>query len=337
MFNSNYYCMVNRIAASVDDGISREEALSLVPRTPKAAMEMIACANLLRQQFKPHRVFRCAILNAKSGHCSQDCAFCSQSVHHNCRVETYPLRCADELIEAGLRLASGGATHYSVVTSGVGLNEREVDTVCRAAETLRKQSRLHLCASVGMLSESSARRLKAAGVTRYHHNLETAPSFFNQICTTHDYQEDIDSLRTARAAGLEICSGGIFGMGESWGQRVEMFFMLKQLDVDCIPVNFLNPLPGTRLAHRPLLPALEALSVVALLRFIHPGKDITICGGREITLKELHSWVLFAGANGLMIGNYLTTQGRNMGADMQMLRTLSMGEGERSEDGMFCL
>lgn len=327
MLNSTVMNIAERIATFDDWSISRSQALSLVPTEPEEAMDLMCCANMVRQWFKPKQVFRCGIVNAKSGRCSEDCAFCAQSAHHDCRIETYPLLSEDELIQAGLKLADGGATHYSVVTSGVSLNDNEIDRVCRVAEVLRKRSPLRLCASLGMLTEVSARKLKAAGISRYHHNLETAPSYFEKICSTHTYEEDLQTLHTAKAAGLEVCSGGIFGMGESWQQRVEMALLLKELDVDCVPINFLNPIPGTRMADRPMLPPLEALAIVALFRFAHPRKDITICGGREITLKDFQSWVFFAGANGLMIGNYLTTQGRNIEMDMEMIAQMGLDGG----------
>jgi len=217
---------------------------------------------------------------------------------------------------------SAGATRFSMVTSGTKLNETEIETVAQAASTLTKSTPLTVCASLGQLTASSAERLKAGGVTFYHHNLETARSYFPQICTTHDYEEDIETLRIARNAGLRLCSGGIFGLGESWEQRVEMAFTLRELDVDGIPINFLNPLPGTRMENQPLLSPMEALRVIALYRFIFPAKPLLICGGREITLRDFQSWVFLAGASGMIVGNYLTTQGRDIGMDQDMIATM---------------
>jgi biotin synthase len=328
MFNANRVNVAERIAAYDDDeGISREQALELIPSATEQIMDLLSCANRIRHRYKQRRIFKCGIVNAKSGQCSEDCAFCAQSVHHRSRIEVYPLRSSAELIESGLKLAAAGATHYSIVTSGTALSDSEIDTVCRAAEALRKKSPVRLCASLGLLTESAARKLLSAGITRYHHNIETAPSFFDHICTTHAFGDDLDTLQAARTAGLEICCGGILGMGESWEQRVEMAFCLKELEVDAIPLNFLNPIPGTRLDGRKPMPALEALACIALFRFIHPRRDITICGGREITLNDLQSWVFFAGANGVMIGNYLTTQGRSIDHDLQMIADLGLSDG----------
>jgi biotin synthase len=331
MFNSTILNIAEKIATYDDWRISRDQALALIPENPEAAMDLISCANKIRQWFKQQQIFKCGIVNAKSGRCPEDCAFCAQSAHHQSPIPVYALRGVDELVQSGLRLAAAGANNYSMVTSGTALDDSEIDTVCRAAEILSAKSDLRVCASLGMLTERSARKLRAAGVSRYHHNLETAHSHFEQICTTHEYEEDIQTVLTAKTAGLEVCSGGIFGMGESWEQRVELAFLLKELDVDAIPINFLNPIEGTRLAQRPLLPPLEALACIALFRFIHPRKEITVCGGREVTLQDFQSWVFFAGANGLMVGNYLTTQGRNIEADLEMIANMGLNDAPAGE------
>ena len=324
MFNCKVADIAEKIISFDDWNTSHEQALALIPDTEETILDLIGCANKIRQRFKVQPVFRCGIVNAKSGRCAENCAFCAQSAHHRSAVDIYGLRSADELVDEGLRLAAAGATHYGIVTSGTALNESEIDTVCRVAERLRAGSGLHLCASLGLLSDSAARKLKAAGIDRYHHNLETARSYFDQICTTHSYDEMIATIRTARAAGLEVCSGGIFGMGESWPQRVELAFQLRELEVDSVPVNFLNPIPGTRMEGRSPLPPLEALACIALFRFIHPHRDITVCGGRELTLKDFQSWVFLAGANGLMVGNYLTTRGRGIETDLEMIAALGL-------------
>ncbi len=331
MFNSTILNIAEKIATYDDWRISREQALALIPENPEAAMDLISCANKIRQWFHHQQISKCGIINAKSGRCPENCAFCAQSAHHQSRIEEYDLRDIDALVQNGLRLAASGANNYSMVTSGTTLDDAEVDTVCRATEILRAQSDLKVCVSLGMLTDRSARKLKSAGVTRYHHNLETARSYFPNICTTHDYEEDIQTLLTARQAGLEVCSGGIFGLGESWEQRVEMAFLLKELDVDAIPINFLNPIEGTALGKRPLMPPMEALACIALYRFIHPRKEIMVCGGREVTLGDFQSWVFFAGASGLMVGNYLTTHGRDIEMDLQMISQMGLNDGAQEK------
>jgi biotin synthase len=324
MFKKRTAQLAEEIIHSGESRLTNSQALELIPETPGQILDLIHGADRIRRHFKKQQAFTCAIVNAKSGFCAEDCAFCAQSAHHQTAVNTYDLLSADKLIETGLQMAAAGATNYSVVTSGTALTAAEIDTVCQVARTLKAKTDLTLCASLGMLNEAEARQLKEAGITRYHHNLETARSFFDRICTTHDYEDDIQTVRLAKAAGLVVCSGGIFGLGESWAQRVELAFTLKELAVDSIPINFLNPIAGTRLADRPLLKPLEALACIALYRFIHPKRDIPICGGREVTLKDFQSWVFLAGANGLMVGDYLTTQGRQMEMDMEMISEMGM-------------
>jgi biotin synthase len=312
-----------------DGQISRQEALDMAVANPEETLDLIACANKIRQHFKHNAVLKCAIVNAKSGMCPEDCAFCAQSAHHHTQVAVYELLSTEKLETEGLKMAAAGATNYSIVTSGTSLTEKDVESVCQVARNLKAKTSLNLCASVGLLDPEAACKLKAAGISRYHHNLETARSHFDAICSTHDYDDDIQTVKVAKAAGLVVCSGGIFGMGESWAQRVELAFTLKELDVDSVPINFLNPIKGTRMQDRPLMPPMEALKVIALYRFIHPQKDITICGGREATLRDFQSWLFAAGANGLMVGNYLTTLGRNMQMDLQMIQDLGLADAKR--------
>jgi biotin synthase len=299
---------------------SYEDACALAGLSDKHTLDLIFCANKIRETFKKDRVFTCAIINAKSGSCSEDCAFCAQSAHHRTGVDTYPLLTGPELIENAVRMQEAGATNYSMVTSGPRLSPGEIDTIGRAAEEIKKETDMTVCASLGSLTGQQAQQLKESGITNYHHNLETARSFFDQICTTHEYDDDIQTLAHARASGMRICSGGILGMGETWEQRVELAVTLRELEVDSIPLNFLNPIPGTRLAGRPLTPPMEALKSISLFRFVNPDRDITICGGREVALKDFQSWIFAAGANGVMVGNYLTTKGRGIEEDMDMIR-----------------
>jgi biotin synthase len=307
--------------------LSFEDACRLAALSEVHPVDLIVCAHKIRTQYKGNHVFTCAIINAKSGLCTEDCAFCAQSSYHSTKIEIYPLKGDEELTGYAVRMREAGATNYSMVTSGYALTEGEMDGVTRVAATLRSTTDLKVCASLGMLTESEAKRLKASGVSRYHHNLETARSYFDQICTTHDYEEDVETVRVAKAAGLEVCSGCIMGLGETWEQRVELAMTLRDLDVDSIPINFLNPIPGTRMEKRPRLSPMEALRCVALFRFMHPRRDITVCGGREVTLKDFQSWVFLAGANGLMIGDYLTTKGRSAAMDMEMIGAMGLSHG----------
>lgn len=319
ILDSTVSTLAQKILDEGPQALSFEDACSLTELPARSTPDLLFAACKIRQHYQQENVVRCSILNAKAGACAENCAFCSQSAHHRTEVVKRPLQSVEEMIAEGRRMDAAGATRFSMVTSGTKLNEAEIETVSQAAAALSQSTPLTVCASLGQLTSASAERLKAGGVTFYHHNLETARSYFPQVCTTHDYEEDIETLRIARQAGLRLCSGGIFGLGESWEQRVEMAFTLRELDVDGIPMNFLNPLPGTRMADRPLLPPMEALRVIALYRFIHPAKPLLICGGREITLRDFQSWIFLAGASGMIVGNYLTTQGRDIAMDLDLI------------------
>jgi biotin synthase len=229
-----------------------------------------------------------------------------------------------QVLESARKAAAMGAKHFSIVTSGTSVEGKDLKRVVETLVLLKKETDLYLCGSLGIITRDTADRLKESGLSRYHHNLETAPSFFSEICTTHSYEDDVNTLRYAKEAGLELCSGGIFGLGESPEQRLELAYTLKQAGINSVALNFLNPVPGTPLQKTKPLRPLELLKSVALFRFILPRKDIRICGGREYGLRDLNPLVLWAGANGIMVGDYLTTKGRDYQADLQMIRDLGL-------------
>ncbi|MBM4295438.1 MAG: biotin synthase BioB [Deltaproteobacteria bacterium] len=277
-------------------------------------------ATRLRERRFGRRVSFCVIINAKSGLCSEDCAYCSQSVRANTEVPKYPLLDQGQMVAAAQQAAAAGAARFSLVTSGKGVNHpREQEAILRTTEAIRRTVPVGLCASLGIVDGGFLTELKAAGVSRFHHNLETAPSYFPQICTTHAFQDRVNTIEAAKTAGLEVCVGGIFGMGESPAQRWEMAQAIKELEADAIPLNFLHPLPGTRLAHRPLLAPLEALKIIAAFRLFFPDRSLIVCGGRQVTLRSLAPLIFAAGADSLMTGDYLTTKGRLPEDDRQML------------------
>lgn len=323
MFNETMKKITERIIEDPEAAISYEQACELAA-IPDGALDLVVCAGKIREKYKKNKVFACSIINAKSGFCSEDCGFCAQSAHHKTGVKTYPLLSKEEMVGEAVRMQEAGATKYSMVTSGFMLEEKEIETISDVALEIKRKTDLSICGSLGGLTEPMAFRLKDSGISTYHHNLETARSYFDNICTTHDYDDDIHTIRIARSAGLRVCSGGILGMGESWDQRVELAFTLRDLEVDSIPLNFLNPIKGTRMENSPLLPPMEALKSISIFRIINPEKDITICGGRERTLKDFQSWIFLAGANGLMVGDYLTTEGRNTAMDMEMIEDMGL-------------
>ncbi len=303
--------------------LSRSEAEAFLRLPESSTPDMLSVAGVVRAARAP-AFFNCGILNAKSGRCPENCAFCAQSAHHETGAPVYPFVSQDVILQKAAEAARHGVSRFSLVVSGTMLDEKDVEPLCRAVERIIAETGMSVCGSLGILTPERAACYREAGVTRYHHNLETAESFFPNICTTHAYERDVESLRAARAAGMEVCSGGIIGLGESREQRAELAWTLAELGVDSVPINFLNAIPGTRLEHMPRLAPQEALRTIALFRIMHPGRDILIAGGRSHVLGEWQSWLYAAGANGLMIGDYLTTSGAAFEADLAMMRTLGV-------------
>lgn len=319
---------LNRIIALAQEIISGKrpggETLRAIARFPEEKVfDLMAGANLLRRHFFGDRVHLCTICNAKSGRCSEDCRFCAQSAHYRTDAPVYPLLETEKLIETGKRAAAVSIHRYSIVTTGKGLATPEVAKIAAALRKVRKAG-IGTCASLGILTARDFEILKAAGVGRYHHNLETAESHFKNTCTTHRYQDRVATIRAAKAAGLAVCSGGIFGIGETDDQVLELALALRDLDVDAVPLNFLVAIPGTPFEKSSGLTPLRCLKIISLFRFVLPEKQILICGGREANLKELHPLVFYAGAGGIMTGNYLTAVGRTLESDLALLKHLGM-------------
>jgi len=304
------------------EDLTADEALFLL--TSDRPFAVFAAANEIRDHFKGSHISLCTISNAKSGYCSEDCTFCAQSAHYDTGAVSYPLKSTEVLLaEVKEAQTVNKAENFGLVTSGKRiLADKELASVC---DTLRHYpAGMGHCASLGTLTYEQCRQLKEAGLETLHHNLETACSFYPQICTTHSYEERLQTLDNARKAGLKLCSGGIFGLGESLEQRVELAFALKQVDPGGIPLNFLSPLKGTPLENQPLLEPLEALKIIAMFRLVHPAKTIRIGGGRERILRDLQPLMFIAGANATLTGNYLTTTGKSTREDQQMIRDLGL-------------
>lgn len=280
----------------------------------------MAGAQLIKEKHLGERIDLCSIINAKSGRCSEDCSFCAQSVHYQTDGPVYPLKSVEEIVEGAKKAQIAGNHCYGIVTSGTGITPgEEFEQILSALRLIKSETDIAPSASLGILDKASATALAEAGCKTYHHNLETARSFFPEICSTHSYEDDVETIRCAKAAGMEVCCGGIFGLGESIDQRYEMALTLRELDVDSVPLNFLNPVTGTPLQDAKLLSPMDCLRIICLYRYLLPTKRITICGGREKNLRDFQSAIFMAGASGMMIGNYLTTSGRNYDTDVQML------------------
>lgn len=301
--------------------LSPADALTVLNAKGAALTAILAATHALREEHFGDKIELCSIINAKSGRCAENCAFCAQSAHHATDAPVFPLKTQEEIVSGARQAEADGSHCYGIVTSGTRVREgKEFDRILASLREIRSTTAIDPSASLGILDEASARALRDAGCVTYHHNLETARSFFPNICTTHDYEEDVQTVRVAKAAGMKVCCGGIFGLGESLEQRVELCLTLAELDVDSIPLNFLNPIPGTPLEHQRQLTPMDCLRIIALFRLVHPTKRISVCGGREPNLRDFQSWIFMAGASGTMIGNYLTTSGRNREADLQMFR-----------------
>ncbi|MCL4479323.1 MAG: biotin synthase BioB [Deltaproteobacteria bacterium] len=308
-----------------NNGITFDEAKELSLIDNERLLDLFNTSNKMRLHYKGNEVNTCSILNAKSGLCPEDCNFCAQSVHHKTSAKVYPLLSAGTIIDKAKQADNIPAKGFSIVTSGYGIdNSDELEIIAQAVKGISEQTHFYGCASLGILTEHELNHLKESGLVKYHHNLETSRSFFPNVCTTHPYEDDIEAIGNAKRTGLKVCSGGIFGLGESWEDRIELAFTLKRLDVDSVPINFLNPVKGTPLEDVRNLTPLECLKVIAIYRLILPDKDIVICGGREVNLRDLQSMIFFAGANGMMLGGYLTTSGRPVETDLQMLKDLGL-------------
>jgi biotin synthase len=283
-------------------------------------------ADRIRGRYCGDAVHLCSILNAKSGACSEDCRFCAQAARYRTGAPVHKLVSEDRMVEAAEEAAGPGPDRFGIVTSGESACEdpAALAAICAAAQRIRDGGKIEPCVSIGRLSPDHCARLKAAGLRRIHHNLETSERFYPQVCTTHSHADRVATVRNAKAAGLQVCCGGLFGLGETWDDRIDLALELRDLAVDSVPINFLNPVPGTPLGDRELLPPREALRIVALYRFLLPDKEIKVCGGREATLRDLQSWMFRAGASGTMLGNYLTTQGRSAEDDLRMMADLGL-------------
>lgn len=300
--------------------ITGDEALAIL-RWPDGELDvLLELANRLRESRLGRGIECCSIVNARSGRCGEDCHYCAQSSHYSTKSDVYPLLDESSLLRARASFPGELRGRFAIVTSGGALTESELDKI-ESLLLRHPDERVSWCASLGMLDEDALRRLKKAGLKRYHHNLETAAGHFPRICTTHTYEQRLETVLAAKRAGMEVCCGALFGLGESPRQRVELALALRDLEVDCIPLNFLIPIPGTPLARNP--PAFseaDILRLIAMFRFLMPGQSIRICGGREHYLSAAAMDQIFAaGADAIMIGGYLTRQGRAVADDLAMI------------------
>jgi biotin synthase len=302
--------------------ISADEGRRLIRHTAGEEHEaLLDRADRVRRAVHGDGVALCGITNAKSGRCAEDCGFCSQSAHFpDAGAPVYPLIAPGEIVEQARAAERAGAREFSIVTSGTRLaKEAELRTVEDALRRVRAETSVEPCASLGLMHEPELARLKAAGLMHYHHNLETARSYFGNVCTTHSYDAQLETIRAAKRQGLKLCSGGILGMGETPEQRVELAETIRDLGVDCVPMNFLNPRPGTPMANVKGITPEECLAAIAVFRLMMPAAHLFVMGGREVNLGAKQHLIFRAGANGTMVGNYLTSAGRGPGETVEMI------------------
>lgn len=284
--------------------------------------ELISRANEVRKKCIGNKLELCNILNARSGLCSEDCKFCAQSARHHADISTYPLKGKKEIVEAAQRAKAIGAEKFGIVTSGNRLTGREVGMVAQAISEIKAGIGIAVCASLGAMEKSQLQLLKEAGLSRYHHNIETSQRFYPSIVSTHSFDERINTINSAKQLGLEVCSGGIIGMGETWQDRIDMAYTLKGLDVDSIPINILIPIKGTPLESASPVPLDDAIKTICIFRIILEDKSIKIAAGRETTFKDSQLTAFIAGANGMLIGGYLTVKGAGLDADYALIKEI---------------
>jgi biotin synthase len=298
--------------------ISKEEALKLFDFEIE---QLFLASSKIRKKHKGNQVKVCSIINAKSGQCSENCKFCAQSAFNKTNTQIYPLINTKQIEDVSTK-ALKNVGCFGIVSSGNSLSDNEIEKLCEMFKKHKKAS--HLGVSIGKISNKNLIKLKGAGIKKIHHNLETSENFYPNICSTHSYQERVDTIKRAKKLGFKICSGGIFGIGESFKDRIDLAFTLKKLGSDSIPMNFFMHIKGLALYHLPPMHPIEILKTIAVFRIILQTPDIMICGGREMHLRDLQSWIFQAGANGMMSGGYLTASGRNIAIDKQMIKDLEL-------------
>lgn len=316
---------IKEIAQEVFGGrqLTKQDALSLYSQPLE---ELCSTADEIRRRFCADQFDICTIINGKSGSCSEDCKFCAQSAHNHTCAAQYPLLADDEIVAHAKLNQEQGVLRYSIVTSGKRLFDAEVDKMCEAVRRVRKEAGISVCVSFGLLGEAQYRRLKEAGVTRVHNNLETSRRFFPHICTTHTYEDKISAIKAAQAAGLTVCSGGIMGLGETPEDRIDMAVTLRDLGIKSVPVNLLNPIPGTPFENNQRLTAGEMRRIVAVYRFLLPDASIRLAGGRGL-LDDKGEGCFLSGANAAISGDMLTTSGITVKTDLALLEKLGYKAG----------
>lgn len=321
------HARIAHLASKVLDGqlLDRGEAEYLATVGGDDLYDLFYWANKVRIAFKGRDVKFCAIIAAKVGGCSEDCKFCSQSAHFDGPAAKQEKLADDQVLDSAWHAANVGADSFGIVNSGRGPTRRELEEWLKPLMTkIAQEGKTRACATLGALTPETAKFLFDCGIRRINHNIETSERHYPNVVTTHPFSERVNTLKIAKAAGLSLCSGGIFGMGETWDDRIDMMLTLREIGVDVMPINFLNAIHGTPLENQPQLHPMECLKIISIARLVLPAAELKVAGGREKVLRDLQSWIFFAGADSTMIGNYLTTYGRTPELDHQMVRDLGL-------------
>jgi len=327
--DANNHDRIRELGQRVLNGgsIAKEEGRWLFElRDSTDIFDLMSWANRIREHYKGNKVHLCSIVNVKAGGCSENCKFCSQSAAYQTEAPRYGLVDLPPVITAAEEANANGVTALGLVAAWRGLEEGPVlDQICDRLEELKNSGKARPDASLGIIKNPRvAQRLKESGLECYNHNLESSRRFFPQVCSTHTYEERVETIQHLKKAGIKICSGGILGMGETREDRCELAFSLRELGANIVPINILNPIPGTPFAKHEPLPPMEVLQTIACFRFILPKQEIMIAGGRTVNLRDMQSMIFMAGASALMVGNYLTTLNQPVEKDLQMLKDLGL-------------
>ncbi|GBD99506.1 biotin synthase [bacterium BMS3Abin07] len=296
-----------------------DDILGLVEKD--SYLDLFQLALKVKKHFSGDSVDLCSIINARSGACPEDCSYCAQSSRSRADIPVYPLLESDDIIEKAREIKDKQVKRFCIVTSGKRVHGEDLGRIAKIIKRIREIGILP-CATLGLLDRDDLKLLRDHGLERYHHNLETSERFFPNVCSTHTYADKIRTVEAVKEVGLSLCCGGLFGMGETWQDRIDMAFAIRDLGVDSVPVNFLTPISGTPLQDMAPIEPIEALKIISLYRLVLPDRQVRVCGGRLQTLGELNPLVFLAGADGLLVGNYLTTPGRDIGHDIEIINAL---------------
>jgi biotin synthase len=301
--------------------IDREDARAVLRAPDEQLLALLDAVYRVRRTFHGNKVRIHVLQNARSGACPEDCRFCSQSSYYETPAGEYPLQTVDEIVEGARRAKAAKAWKYCMVTATRGPSRKDLDVICEAAVRIKQEMDITLCASLGLLTEEKARRLKDAGIDRFNHNLETSERYFPEVASTHKWQDRVNTVKLAKAAGMEACCGGIVGMGENDDDVLDLAYALRELEVESVPVNFLDPRPGTPFESLERMRPAACLKTLCMFRLLHPRSDLRVAGGREVNLRWMQPLALYA-VNSIFTSGYLTTAGASPSADHQMIKDL---------------